>query len=59
MKWIYKSKLLQDSDIPEKAIGFIYCIKNTESNKKYIGRKLLTKSHRRQKNKKIINILNI
>lgn len=53
MTWLYKGKVLYDTDIPEKAAGFIYIITH-KSGKKYIGRKLLTKAHRRQKNKKII-----
>lgn len=54
MSWIYKGKVLEDDDIPEKAQGFIYLITYLPTNQKYIGRKLLTKAHRRQKNKKII-----
>lgn len=54
MSWFYKNKILRDEDIPAKAAGFIYMITNVSSGKKYIGRKLLTRSHRRQKNKKII-----
>lgn len=54
MSWLYKGKVLEDDDIPEKAQGFIYLITYLPTNQKYIGRKLLTKAHRRQKNKKII-----
>ena len=54
MSWIYKGKVLEDDDIPEKAQGFIYLITYLPTNQKYIGRKLLTKAHRRQKNKKVI-----
>lgn len=54
MSWLYKGKELDDSDIPEKAQGFIYLITYLPTNQKYIGRKLLTKAHRRQKNKKVI-----
>lgn len=54
MSWLYKGKVLEDEDIPEKAQGFIYLITYLPTNQKYIGRKLLTKAHRRQKNKKII-----
>lgn len=53
MGWLYKGKILEDSEIPLKSQGFIYCITHV-SGKKYLGRKLLTKAHRRQKNKKII-----
>ena len=42
--WIYKDKELVKEDIEDKHIGFIYCIVNTFLNKKYIGRKLLTKA---------------
>jgi hypothetical protein len=40
--WLYKGKELKDSDIPEKAIGFLYLITNLDNGKWYIGRKLLT-----------------
>lgn len=54
MSWLYKGKEIEDSDIPTKAQGFIYLITYLPTNQKYIGRKLLTKAHRRQKNKKVI-----
>ena len=54
MSWLYKGKVLEDDDIPAKAQGFIYLITYLPTNQKYIGRKLLTKAHRRQKNKKVI-----
>lgn len=54
MTWYYKGDVLEDEAIPEKAAGFIYLITHTTSDRRYIGRKLLTKIHRRQKNKKII-----
>lgn len=54
LTWYYKGDVLEDEAIPEKAAGFIYLITHTTSDRRYIGRKLLTKIHRRQKNKKII-----
>lgn len=39
-------------EIPEKAIGFVYCITNKTSNKKYIGKKLFHSSKFIQRNKK-------
>lgn len=54
MTWYYKGVELTDEMIPEKAEGFIYIITYLPTNQRYIGRKLLTKAHRRQKNKKII-----
>ena len=54
MVWQYKDRVLLDDDVPEKAAGFIYLITYLPTGKKYIGRKLLTKAHRRQKNNKII-----
>jgi hypothetical protein len=42
MKWIYQGSEVQDSDVPEKAIGFIYIITQISTKKRYIGRKLLT-----------------
>lgn len=54
MNWLYKGRVLTDDMIPAKAIGFIYMITYLPTGQRYIGRKLLTKAHRRQKNKKII-----
>lgn len=51
--WLYKGKEVSDDDIPSKAIGFIYLLTYKPTGQKYIGRKLLTKVKRRQKNKKI------
>lgn len=42
--WLYRGKPLEDADIPEKAIGFIYLIRQISTGRMYIGRKLLTKS---------------
>lgn len=52
--WLYKGEELSEETIPEKVEGFIYLITYTPTGQRYIGRKLLTKAHRRQKNKKII-----
>jgi hypothetical protein len=54
MSWLYKGIELTDEMIPDNAAGFIYIIRYTPTNQKYIGRKLLTKAHRRQKNNKIV-----
>ena len=43
--WIYNSQPLEE--IPHKAVGFIYEIHNTQTNKKYIGKKLF--KHKRNK----------
>jgi hypothetical protein len=46
--WIYQGKTITSSaDIPkefEKAVGFIYMITQISTGKRYIGKKLLTKS---------------
>ena len=42
--WLYNNKELTDEDIPTSAIGFIYVIKNTLNDKKYVGKKQLTKA---------------
>lgn len=49
MTWFYKGKPIETiEDIPvENAIGFIYIIRQISTGKKYIGRKLLTKSSRK------------
>lgn len=54
MTWLYKGAVLTDDMIPDKSIGFIYILTYLPTKQQYIGRKLLTKAHRRQKNKKII-----
>lgn len=54
MTWYYQGSEIQDDQIPAKAAGFIYVITYKPTGQQYIGRKLLTKAHRRQKNKKII-----
>jgi len=43
VNWIYQGRELTDSDL-EKQYGFIYLITNLSNNRKYIGRKYLTKS---------------
>lgn len=42
--WIYLNNVLNEADIPKTAIGFIYKIVNIDTDKWYIGRKLLTKA---------------
>lgn len=54
MSWMYKGNLLTDDMIPDKTVGFIYQLTYQPTGQRYIGRKLLTKAHRRQKDKKII-----
>lgn len=44
--WLYEEK--QFEEIPEKAVGFVYIITNTVSGKRYIGKKLFTKSKTKQ-----------
>lgn len=55
MTWLFKG--IEMHEVPDefqKSIGFIYMITDSVSGRRYIGRKLLTKSHTRQKNKKKI-----
>lgn len=42
--WKFNDKELTIDEIPEKAFGFIYLITNTIDNKKYLGKKFLTKA---------------
>jgi len=44
LTWLYNGKELSDETIPKEAIGFIYLVRQKSTGKKYIGRKLLTKS---------------
>ncbi|MEQ1486370.1 hypothetical protein [Methyloglobulus sp.] len=54
-KWIYEGKEFDD-DLPETAIGFMYCITNLLDGKRYIGKKLLTKASTKQVEGKKIKI---
>lgn len=54
MTWFYRGNELEDEHIPSKAVGFVYLMVHKPTGQRYIGRKLLTKAVRRQKNKKII-----
>lgn len=38
--WLYKNKEFLEEHIPENIIGFVYCITNTKTNRKYIGKKI-------------------
>ena len=54
-EWLYKGQYITSRDeMPQGTIGFIYLLTHISSGRKYIGRKLVDKAHRRQKNKKII-----
>jgi hypothetical protein len=48
--WVYNNEPIDT--VPELAIGFVYCITNTENNKKYIGKKLFHSVKIVQRNKK-------
>jgi hypothetical protein len=40
--WIYNSKPITNlNDFPKDTFGFIYIVKNTDTNKSYIGKKVL------------------
>lgn len=49
--WCYRGDIFTETMI-EDYVGFVYCITNLTNNRKYIGRKLFTKSKTYQKNKK-------
>jgi len=42
--WMYNGIELNESMIPQSSIGFVYKITQLSTGKKYIGKKLLTKS---------------
>ena len=51
--WFYLNEEKEfDPSEHEGIVGFVYLIENLDNGKKYIGKKLLTKSVRYQKNKK-------
>jgi len=55
MTWFYKGDIIDSVEqMPAKTVGFIYMITYIPTGQQYIGRKLIDKAHRRQKNKKII-----
>ena len=42
MSWTYQGKTIKDiSDFPPNSFGFVYVITHLETNKKYIGKKVL------------------
>jgi len=51
MEWIYQNEKVTD-EIMEGFVGFVYLIENIQSGRKYVGKKLTTKSKTYQKNKK-------
>jgi hypothetical protein len=38
MSWYYKNQEI--TELPENVVGFVYCITNLTTNRKYIGKKL-------------------
>jgi hypothetical protein len=44
--WIFEGK--EFSDVPKDIIGFVYMITNTQTGKRYIGKKLFTRSKTKQ-----------
>ncbi len=50
-EWTYEGKPVTD-EMVEGAVGFVYLIENLVNQKKYIGKKLFSKSKTYQKNKK-------
>lgn len=53
MSWYYKNEPVIDP--PEDAVGFVYIITNLTTNRKYIGKKLLTFSKTSYKTVKLKN----
>lgn len=49
--WYYIDEIFDPADY-NGIVGFVYLIENQDNGKKYIGKKLLTKSVRYQKNNK-------
>jgi len=42
--WLYNGKAITEDDIPSDAVGFLYVIRSLKDNRKYLGKKLLTKA---------------
>jgi len=53
--WIYRGREFTEDQIGD-AVGFVYLITNVETSRKYIGKKLFTKSGRKQTKGKIKKI---
>jgi hypothetical protein len=49
MTWLKNNREFKEEDIPEDAWGFTYLITNLTNNRKYIGKKLLTKAAPKKK----------
>jgi len=56
--WLFDGKPFDTQDIPEEAYGFVYCVENTLTGRKYIGKKFFWKVLRRKvagrKNRKVV-----
>jgi hypothetical protein len=53
MTWLYQGTLVEQ--LPEECVGFVYIITNTDSGKKYIGKKLAKFSRTTYKTVKLKN----
>lgn len=53
MTWTYQGQVV--NELPEECVGFVYCITNTISGRKYIGKKLAKFSKTTYKTVKLKN----
>ena len=53
MTWVYQGTVV--TELPEECVGFVYIITNTDSGKKYIGKKLAKFSRTTYKTVKLKN----
>jgi hypothetical protein len=53
MTWLYQGSVV--TELPEECVGFVYIITNTDSGKKYIGKKLAKFSRTTYKTVKLKN----
>ena len=53
MTWLYQGTVV--TELPEECVGFVYIITNTDSGKKYIGKKLAKFSRTTYKTVKLKN----
>lgn len=53
MTWHYNGAVIEE--LPEDCVGFVYCITNTVSGRKYIGKKLAKFSRTKYKTVKLKN----
>ena len=53
MTWLFEGSEVKN--LPEECVGFVYCITNLKTNRKYIGKKLAKSMYDHVKKKGVIS----